>query len=171
MLCFQSKAIAGGCVMSSDGEGGAEPSVDDGVRTLLLLMPRVVARTKRTPVPKQLEEFNLAPRHLSLLAYLYFDGPLAVNELATRLELAPATVSLLVGELNRYGVVDRDDDPSDRRRKIVGIADVHLDAVRSWLENGVRAWRAALRPLSPAERRTFVETLRVYERELTEGQE
>lgn len=157
--------------MSSDGEAGAEPSVDDGVRTLLLLMPRVVARTKRTPVPTQLEEFNLAPRHLSLLAYLFFDGPLAVNELATRLELAPATVSLLVGELNRYGVVDREGDPSDRRRKIVSIADSHLDAVRCWLGRGVQAWQTALRPLSPAERRTFVETLRVYERELAGGQE
>ncbi|MGW8886182.1 MarR family winged helix-turn-helix transcriptional regulator [Streptomyces sp. NPDC055749] len=157
--------------MSSVGGAGAEPSVDDGVRTLLLLMPRVVARTKRTPVPRQFEEYNLAPRHLSLLAYLFFDGPLAVNALATRLELAPATVSLLVGELNRYGVVDREDDTSDRRRKIVSIADGHLEAVRSWLENGVQAWRTALEPLSPAERRTFIETLRVYERELTGAQE
>jgi DNA-binding MarR family transcriptional regulator len=157
--------------MSSDGQEGAELSVDDGVRTLLLLMPRVVARTKRTPVPRQLEEYNLAPRHLSLLAYLFFDGPLAVNELATRLELVPATVSLLVGELNRYGVVDRKEDESDRRRKIVSIAEPYLDAVRCWLENGVNAWRVALEPLSPAERRTFVDTLRVYERELMGAQE
>ncbi|WP_405678784.1 MarR family winged helix-turn-helix transcriptional regulator [Streptomyces sp. NBC_01511] len=153
--------------MSSDGRAGEELSVDDGVRTLLLLMPRVVARTKRTPVPRQLEEYNLAPRHLSLLAYLFFDGALTVNALAARLELAPATVSLLVGELNRYGVVDRQEDEADRRRKIVSIADAHLDAVRCWLENGVRAWRVALEPLTPVERRTFVDTLRVYERELT----
>lgn len=157
--------------MSSDGREGSEPSVDDGVRTLLLLMPRVIARTKRTPVPRQLEEYNLAPRHLSLLAYLFADGPLAVSELATRLELAPATVSLLVGELNRYGVVDREEDESDRRRKIVSIAEPHLDAVRSWLEIGVNAWRVALEPLSPAERQTFVDTLRVYERELMAAQE
>jgi DNA-binding MarR family transcriptional regulator len=157
--------------MSSDGREGAELSVDDGVRTLLLLMPRVVARTKRTPVPQQLEEYNLAPRHLSLLAYLFSDGPLAVNQLATRLELAPATVSLLVGELNRYGVVDRKEDESDRRRKIVSIAEPHLDSVRSWLENGVNAWRVALEPLSPAERRTFIDTLRTYERELMGTQE
>ncbi|MDQ1050690.1 DNA-binding MarR family transcriptional regulator [Streptomyces sp. V4I2] len=157
--------------MSSDGHEGTELSVDDGVRTLLLLMPRVVARTKRTPVPRQLEEYNLAPRHLSLLAYLFFDGPLAVNELATRLELVPATVSLLVGELNRYGVVERKEDEADRRRKIVSIAEPYRDAVRSWLENGVRAWRVALEPLSPAERRTFIDTLRAYERELMGAQE
>ncbi|MDQ1029762.1 DNA-binding MarR family transcriptional regulator [Streptomyces umbrinus] len=157
--------------MSSDGRQEAGLSVDNGVRTLLLLMPRVVARTKRTPVPQQLEEYNLAPRHLSLLAYLFFDGPLAVSELATRLELVPATVSLLVGELNRYGVVDRKEDEADRRRKIVSIAQPYREAVRSWLENGVNAWRVALEPLSPAERQTFIDTLRVYERELMGAQE
>ncbi|MFE5245074.1 MULTISPECIES: MarR family winged helix-turn-helix transcriptional regulator [unclassified Streptomyces] len=161
--------------MSSADRTGADPShdlgVDDGVRTLLLLMPRVVARTKRTPVPPQLEKYNLAPRHLSLLAYLYFDGPLAVSELATRLEVAPATVSLLVGELNGYGVVDRDSDPADRRRRIVGISEEYVEAVRGWLGNGVRAWRTALEPLSPAERRTFIDTLRVYERALTDERE
>ncbi|MGW0780621.1 MarR family winged helix-turn-helix transcriptional regulator [Streptomyces sp. NPDC002913] len=161
--------------MSSAGRTGADPAhdlgVDDGVRTLLLLMPRVVARTKRTPVPPQLEKYNLAPRHLSLLAYLYFDGPLSVSDLATRLEVAPATVSLLVGELNGYGVVDRDSDPADRRRRIVGISGEYVEAVRGWLGNGVRAWRTALEPLSPAERRTFIDTLRVYERALTDERE
>lgn len=152
-------------------DSGIDPEVDDGVRALLLLMPRVVARIKRTPVPPQLEEYNLAPRHLSLLAYLFFDGPLSVSELATRLELAPATVSLLVGELNRYGVVDRDNDPADRRRRIVGISGEYVEAVRGWLGNGVRAWRTALEPLSTAERRTFIETLRVYERALTDERE
>jgi DNA-binding MarR family transcriptional regulator len=68
-------------------------------------------------------------------------------------------------------VVDRKEDESDRRRKIVSIAEPHLDAVRSWLENGVRAWRVALEPLSPAERRIFIDTLRVYERELMGAQE
>jgi hypothetical protein len=36
--------------MSTDGG----LSVDEGVRTLLLLMPRLVGRAKRTPVPKPL---------------------------------------------------------------------------------------------------------------------
>jgi DNA-binding MarR family transcriptional regulator len=157
--------------MSSGGREEVGPSVDDGVRTLLLLMPRVIARTKRSRAPEELESYNLAPRHLSLLAYLFFDGPLSVNELAARLELVPATVSLLVGELNRYGVVDRREDQADRRRKIVSIAEEHVTAVRSWLENGIHAWRTALEPLSPRERQAFVRTLRTYEEELMKAQE
>lgn len=142
-------------------------SVDDGVRTLLLLMPRMVGRAKRIPVPEPLRSLDLAPRHLSLLAYLLFDGPLGVNELAARLEIAPATVSLMVGDLSRKGVVDRREDDADRRRTIVSIAEANRTAVDAWLAKGARAWRKTLEPLTPAERRLFVETLRAYEREIS----
>ncbi|WP_230465533.1 hypothetical protein [[Actinomadura] parvosata] len=42
--------------MSTDGL-----SVDDGIRTLLLLMPRMVGRAKRLKVPEELRELSLAP--------------------------------------------------------------------------------------------------------------
>jgi len=38
---------------------------------------------------------------------LQFDGPMPVNELAARLQVAPATVSLMVGELSRMGLLTR----------------------------------------------------------------
>lgn len=145
----------------------ADLSVDDGVRTLLLLVPRIAARIKRIPIPEPLREFSLAPRHLSLLAYLLFDGPLAVNELATRLEVAPTTVSLMVGDLSRQGVLERREDEADRRRTIVSIADEHRPAIERWLANGAKAWQKALTPLTPAERRTVIEALSTYERELS----
>ncbi|MEV0163786.1 MarR family winged helix-turn-helix transcriptional regulator [Nonomuraea fuscirosea] len=145
--------------MSTDGL-----SVDDGIRTLLLLMPRLVGRAKRLKVPEELQALSLAPRHLSLLAYLLFDGSMTVNELAARLEVAPATVSLMVGELSRKGVLDRREDDADRRRTIVSIADRHQDAINEWLGYGAKAWRQALQPLTPEQRRLFVDTLLAYER-------
>ncbi|MEU5877112.1 MarR family winged helix-turn-helix transcriptional regulator [Spirillospora sp. NPDC047279] len=140
--------------------------VDDGIRALLLLMPRVVGRAKRLGVPKELESFSLAPRHLSLLAYLLFDGPMTINELAARLEVAPATVSLMVGELSRQGILDRRSDEDDRRRTIVSIADEHEASIKEWLGQGAEAWRRALKPLTPEQRKLFVDTLLAYEREL-----
>jgi DNA-binding MarR family transcriptional regulator len=145
------------------------PSVDEGVRTLLLLMPRLVGRVKRMPVPDRLKSLDLAPRHLSLLSYLLFDGPQTVNELAARLEVAPTTVSLMVGDLSRKGVLDRREDDADRRRTIVNIAEAARPAVDAWLANGARAWRAALDPLTPDQRQMFIETLRAYEREVSAG--
>lgn len=144
-------------------------TVDEGVRTLLLLMPRLVGRAKRIPVPESIRSLDLAPRHLSLLSYLLFDGPQSVNELAARLEVAPTTVSLMVGELSRKGVVDRREDDADRRRTIVSIAAASRDAVDAWLARGARAWQTVLEPLTAEQRRLFVDTLRAYEREVTGG--
>lgn len=131
----------------------------------MLLMPRLVGRAKRTPVPASLQSLDLAPRHLSLLAYLLFDGPLSVNELASRLEVAPTTVSLMVGELSRKGVVDRREDDADRRRTIVRVAGTHRAEVDAWLARGAQAWRKALEPLTGEQRKMFVETLMAYEEE------
>jgi DNA-binding MarR family transcriptional regulator len=139
------------------------PDVDDAIRTLLLFMPRLVGRVKRHRVPPELASFSLAPRHLSLLAYLLFEGPLGVNELAARLEVAPATVSLMVGDLSRQGILRRREDDADRRRTIVSIADEHHAAINDWLGQGTVAWRVALAPLTPAQRKTFIDTLLAYE--------
>ena len=137
--------------------------LDDAVRALLLLMPRLIGRTKRLPVPAALSSLTLAPRHLSLLLFLLFDGPLTVNALAARLEVAATTVSLMVGDLSRQGVVERIEDEADRRRRIIRIADAHREAVQEWLAGGAVAWQRALGPLTPEQRRMFVDTLRAYE--------
>jgi DNA-binding MarR family transcriptional regulator len=140
-----------------------EADLDAAVRELLLLMPRLVGRAKKIPVPAELRALDLAPRHLSLLSYLLFDGPLTVNELAARLEVAPTTVSLMVGDLSRQGVVERIEDDADRRRRIVRIADDRRAAIESWLGAGARNWQRALAPLTVDERRLVVDTLRAYE--------
>ncbi|HEY8455472.1 MAG TPA: MarR family winged helix-turn-helix transcriptional regulator [Actinopolymorphaceae bacterium] len=142
---------------------GSGLSVDDAIRALLLLLPRIVGRAKRTPPPEELQSLELAPRHLSLLAYLLFDGPMTVGELAERLEVAPTTVSLMVGELSRKGVLERRDDESDRRRRIVSIAERKRQAIDNWLARGATAWRGALEPLTPQQREMFVKTMRAYE--------
>jgi DNA-binding MarR family transcriptional regulator len=141
--------------------------VDDAIRALLLLMPRLVGRAKRLPVPEAVRSLELTPRHLSLLSSLLFDGPMTVNELAERLELAPTTVSLMVSELGRKDIVERQEDEADRRRRIVSIAGPMRPAIDAWLARGAAAWRAALEPLTPEERRVVVETLRAYECEMT----
>jgi DNA-binding MarR family transcriptional regulator len=139
-------------------------STDEAVRALLLLMPRLVGRAKRLPVPAELQSLDLAPRHLSLLSILLFDGPMTVNDLAGRLEVAPTTVSLMVGELSRKGVLERREDERDRRRRIVSITDAQQPSIRAWLARGATAWQDALSPLTPAERRTVVATLLAYEK-------
>jgi DNA-binding MarR family transcriptional regulator len=141
-------------------------SADQAIRALLLLMPRLVGRAKRLRIPDELQSLALAPRHLSLLSCLLFDGPMTVNELAERLEVAPTTVSLMVGDLSRKGVLQRAEDDADRRRRIVSIVPQRRPAIDAWLARGAIAWRNALEPLTPGERRLFVNTLLAYENSL-----
>ncbi|WP_232667062.1 MarR family winged helix-turn-helix transcriptional regulator [Pseudonocardia sp. TRM90224] len=141
-------------------------TLDDAVRAMLLLLPRLVGRTKRLPLPEQLRALDLAPRHLSLLAYLQFDGPQTVSQLAERLEVAPTTVSLMVADLSRAGVLVRTEDEADRRRRIVGIAPEHADMIDASLATSARAWTRALEGVSAEQRRTVVEVLRTFEEAL-----
>lgn len=142
-------------------------SVEDGIRTMLLLMPRMVATAKKIKVPVELRSFDLAPRHLTLLAYLLFDGPTGVKALAERLEVAPATVSLMVGDLSRQGILERTEDRDDHRRTIVSIAEAHRPAISGWLAQGAATWRKVLEPLTAEQRRLVVDTIATYEREVT----
>ncbi|MDT0320283.1 MarR family winged helix-turn-helix transcriptional regulator [Streptomyces millisiae] len=148
----------------AEPESGLSP--DEAVRAMLLLMPRLAARLKRVPLPEPLRSFHLAPRHLSLLGLLLFDGPMQVGQLAARLEVAPTTVSLMVSDLSRQGVLERHADPADRRRTIVTITHEPETrrAIEDWLANGAVAWRSAFEPLTPAQRALFVRTMVTYER-------
>jgi DNA-binding MarR family transcriptional regulator len=150
--------------VQKDGPG---LSVDDAIRALLLLMPRMVGRAKRIRIPDEIRSLSLAPRHLSLLSYLLFDGPMTVNDLAARLEIAPTTVSLMVSELSRKGILERKEDEADRRRRIVSIAGRKRQAIDGWLARGATAWRNALEPLTPDQRRIVVDALRAYEHGMT----
>lgn len=141
-------------------------SKTEAVRALLLLLPRVIGRAKRARIPAELSSFSLAPRHLSLFSYLQFDGPMPVNELASRLQVAPATVSLMVSELSKKGLLDRREDENDRRRTIVSIAPARKDAVEQWIASTANAWQAAMEPLTDEQRQFFVDTLARFEREL-----
>ncbi|MGP4114341.1 MarR family winged helix-turn-helix transcriptional regulator [Streptomyces sp. 4N509B] len=136
---------------------------------MLLLLPRIVSRAKRTPPPELLSSFQLAPRHLSLLAYLLFDGPTTVKDLAARLEVAPTTVSLMVSDLQRQGVVERREDSADRRRTIVVLTEdpETRAAIDAWLAAGARAWRTVFEELTARDRSMFVRTLQAYEAELS----
>lgn len=140
---------------------------DDTVRELMSLMPRLVGRAKRLPVPEPLRSLDLAPRHLSLLSLLLLDGPQTVSQLAGSLNVAPTTVSLIVSDLHRKGVLVRREDEADHRRRITDISGDSRAAISQWLSPGAHAWRQALTPLTPAQRRLFVDTLLAYEAALT----
>ena len=64
---------------------------------------------------------HLAPRHLVAFAVIAMLGETTVSELAEQEGIAVSTASLLVTQLVDAGVVERREDPSDRRRSVLSV--------------------------------------------------
>ena len=143
-------------------------SVQDGMRQLAGLLPRITRglyRRKERQPPEFLRNAQLGPRHAKAL-YFLLDGPKTVGELAADLELGLATVSGMVAELDHAGLVERKQDPADRRRTVVTIVEERRPEIDSWLTEAAAPILRTLERLSPAERATFVRALDLLDHEL-----
>ena len=73
---------------------------------------------------------QLDQRHVAMLITLAMSGPLSVSELAGQTEITVAHASLVVGELAKAGLAEREHDENDRRRIIVSLADTDQRTLR-----------------------------------------
>jgi DNA-binding MarR family transcriptional regulator len=142
---------------------------------LLTLLSGVLVGLKKSP-PKSsakhdelrdaFEKSELGERHVAPLIALVIGGPASVSELAERIGLTPATTSLLVGELSRAGFVQRREDDADRRRTIVSIEESIEEVVRPSLGQTLAPLDRALARMSAAQRRHFMDGLRILNEEI-----
>lgn len=66
----------------------------------------------------------------AVLNHLAHAGPLTVGELAGHLDRAQSVASDIVTGLERKGLLERRDDPDDRRRTLVWLTDAGFDTLR-----------------------------------------
>ena len=71
---------------------------------------------------RQRADAGITPSMLSALSSVERLGPLSLGDLATAERITPATLSVIVGRLERAGLIDRDSDPADRRVALVRIS-------------------------------------------------
>jgi DNA-binding MarR family transcriptional regulator len=144
--------------------GGSEHSVL--CLRLMQLFPRVIRGMRRwqdhaaPPAPAP-----LSPRHIAALEQLR-DRPVTVGELASRLGLTLPTVSGVLADLDRAGLVERHPDPADRRRTIVGIAPGQATLIGQWLDGAAKPLARVLDKLTPAEQEAFLKAMDLLEAEL-----
>jgi DNA-binding MarR family transcriptional regulator len=96
------------------------------------LLPQLVIAYRRrgAELPGTLRKAGmLGQRHVGMLITVAISGPLSVSQLAQRADMTVAHASLVVGELAKAGLVQRDHDPQDRRRIIVSLSRTARPAV------------------------------------------
>jgi DNA-binding MarR family transcriptional regulator len=131
-------------------------------RALRRVMRGMWARRRPTAELHALVEGDppLGRRHVGLLAHVGTEGAQTVSELAQALGLSLPAASKLTGELEDHRLIERSEDPADRRRTVVSLNGATEHAVRGWLERRSKPLEQALDSLTPSERRAFLKGLR-----------
>jgi DNA-binding MarR family transcriptional regulator len=119
---------------------------------------------RRRPTPELLElvsgEPPLGRRHVGLLAQIGTEGERSVGELARELDLSLPAASKLTRDLEDHDLVERREDPEDRRRTVVVLSPRTAKRVRAWLEQRSKPLEQALATLDAKEREAFLKGLR-----------
>jgi DNA-binding MarR family transcriptional regulator len=147
-------------------------SMDDGlgpaVHDLLTLLPPIFYALRSGPPIPALERLvrPLGPRHYPALMLIAAGQPLTVGALAERLHFSLATTSQLVADLYAARLVQRRQDPADRRRTLVEVSPLNAAAVQEWYATRAEPLRRALERLTPDERRTLIASLTIIAEEV-----
>ena len=127
----------------------------------------VIARTARRLRQEAAEE--LSPSQGAALATIDCHGPLTPSELAVRERIQRPTATRVIARLEEMGLVDRTQDPVDRRSFVVALTPAGrnlLERVRT-RKNAYLARR--LRDLDADERATLDRAAAILERVLEEA--
>jgi DNA-binding MarR family transcriptional regulator len=108
-----------------------------------------------------------APRHVAALMHVVADEGMSVSTLAERLCVSLATASQIVTDLESRELVERVEDPSDRRRTLIGVCERHRDLTDALLETRLEPVQRALDRMKPAERRALARGLQILDEEFS----
>lgn len=112
----------------------------------------------------------LGRRHGHLL-YELLDGPKTVGDMASHLHVSMSAMSNVAAELERWGLIERNPDPEDRRRVLLSIPDNRLSVVEAYLQENVAPLHETVRKMSPPELAAFFKGLRLFDQELATANE
>jgi DNA-binding MarR family transcriptional regulator len=107
-----------------------------------------------------LAPFGINGREAAVLRAIDNPRPLSQGEIARNMSVDRTTMVALIDDLQDKGLVQRRQDPDDRRKNVVELTDRGRDIVRGAAAAGAQAERAFLSPLSAGEAEQFRKTLR-----------
>ena len=111
---------------------------------------------------------GLSMPQFSVLMQLHHKGACGMSEISERFEVTPAAASQLVDKLVQNGYIQREEDPNDRRAKLLNLTDKGRDLIRQGFEERYRWVDQLSGRLTEAERVQISEALDIMTRVATE---
>ena len=137
------------------------------VDEVLMLLPVLGRRSRPGPVELGAladrggpADVHMSPGHVQVLIALG-RGPRSVRQLAGKVGVSSSAVTQLVNHLEEHKIVERRQDPEDRRVVLVDYAPGMQDIACRMMEGRRRWLREAVSPLTDEEARAFIKGLKL----------
>ncbi len=118
-----------------------------------------VAGQRHALIFQSLAPLKLTPTQFSVVVKLLQLGECSQNELGRKTAMDVATIKGVVDRLRSRKLVDVKPDPADRRRSLIALTEHAKSLEEALHEAGHQITEETLKPLSPAERGTFLTLL------------
>jgi len=107
---------------------------------------------------------GLTMPQFSVLMQLHHKGPCGMSEISERFEVTPAAASQLVEKLVQAGYLERSEDPSDRRAKLLSLSPSGTQLIEQGIAERYRWMDDLVKTLSPEEQAKVSEALEILTR-------
>lgn len=124
------------------------------------------SNSSRLALGRTMRKHGLEQRHASALLTIALYGPMTITQLAGRHHVTLKTASLIAVELEEAGLIQRREDPTDRRRTIVTIPKAKERAINEGLHNRAAHLDRTLNRLTPQQREGLITGLETLTEEM-----
>jgi DNA-binding MarR family transcriptional regulator len=145
------------------------PQVAECAREVLDVVP-IVMRAIRSELRKYGAREMSVPQYRAL-GFVYRNESASLSELADHVGLTLSTMSTLVDGLVAQGLVNRREDPEDRRRMTLTLTVLGRNRHEASREAALVSLGKMLRQLSPSDRTTVTRAMQVLRERFTGGKE
>ncbi|MBK9924580.1 MAG: MarR family transcriptional regulator [Anaerolineales bacterium] len=110
------------------------------------------------------KSIGLSMPQFGVMMQLHHRGAFGMSEVSERFEITPAAASQLVDKLVQNGFILREEDPNDRRAKLLNLTDKGRDVIQQGLEERYRWMDQLEERLTDGERAKIIEALDILTR-------
>jgi len=110
------------------------------------------------------KESGLSMHQLGILMQIHFRGNCGISEISNRFDITNAAASQLVDKLVQSGLIQREEDPQDRRAKLLNLTEKGKKMIQQGTERRYRWVEDLAQKLSAEERERVIEALNIMTR-------